>query len=163
MEANKIISLKIDTLTLSWAVHSLSGISSPANAAYSEAELVFQLKSSGAKALFTCSPLLPIAIQAADKVKIPRKNIYILTLPKEATNGLPSPPEFKTVNCLITDGSSLPPIEKLKWKKGQGARQTAFLCYSSGTSGLPVSISFALRSLGKSCLLICYDRDRKVS
>jgi len=119
----------------------LSGISSPANAAYSEAELVFQLKSSGSKALFTCLPLLPIAIEAAKKSGIPRRHIYILALPKEATGGLPAPSDVRTVDQLIEDGSNLPSLEKLKWEKGQGARQTAFLCYSSGTSGLPVCAS----------------------
>jgi acyl-CoA synthetase (AMP-forming)/AMP-acid ligase II len=45
---------------------------------------------------------------------------------------------FKTVGQLIEDGEKLPKLEALKWEKGQGARQTAYLCYSSGTSGLPV-------------------------
>ena len=42
-------------MTLAYSVHRLSGIASPANAAYSASELEFQLKSSGAKALFTVS------------------------------------------------------------------------------------------------------------
>jgi ribosome assembly protein SQT1 len=42
-------------MTLAYAIHRLDGIASPANAAYSAAELEFQLKSSGAKALFTVS------------------------------------------------------------------------------------------------------------
>lgn len=42
-------------MTLAYAVHRLSGIASPANAAYSASELEFQLKNSGAKALFTVS------------------------------------------------------------------------------------------------------------
>jgi acyl-CoA synthetase (AMP-forming)/AMP-acid ligase II len=46
---------------------------------------------------------------------------------------------FKTVGQLIDAGKKLPELEPLKWEKGQGARQTAYLCYSSGTSGLPVS------------------------
>lgn len=45
---------------------------------------------------------------------------------------------FKTVGQLIADGARLPKLEELKWTKGQGKRQTAYLCYSSGTSGLPV-------------------------
>jgi hypothetical protein len=40
-------------MTLAYATHRLSGVASPANAAYSAAELEFQLKNSGAKALFT--------------------------------------------------------------------------------------------------------------
>lgn len=49
------------------------------------------------------------------------------------------PNDIKTVDQLIEDVERLPQLEELKWEKGQGARQTAFLCYSSGTSGLPVS------------------------
>jgi ribosome assembly protein SQT1 len=40
-------------MTLAYAVHRLSGIASPANAAYAADELEFQLKNAGAKALFT--------------------------------------------------------------------------------------------------------------
>ncbi len=41
---------------------------------------------------------------------------------------------------LVSLGRTLPELERLQWSKGQGARRTAFLCYSSGTSGLPVSM-----------------------
>ena len=128
-------------MTLNWAVHSLSGISSPANAAYSEAEVVYQLKSSGAKALFTCLPLLHIAIAAAQKAGIPKDRVYLLSVPKQITGNAPVPKDLKTVDQLIKDGASQPQLEKLKWSEGQGAKQTAFLCYSSGTSGLPVNNS----------------------
>lgn len=128
---------QIDTIPLAWAVHSLSGIVSPANAAYSRAELEHQLKSSGSKALFTCLPLLPLAIEAAANSGISKNRIYLLPLPKEATGGLSSPPEFRTVDQLIQDGGKLPPLEKVQWRAGDGATKTAFLCYSSGTSGLP--------------------------
>lgn len=61
-------------------------------------------------------------------------------MPKEfsGTKKLP----FKTVSDLVADGEKQPQLEALKWEKGQGKRQTAYLCYSSGTSGLPVSIPF---------------------
>jgi acyl-CoA synthetase (AMP-forming)/AMP-acid ligase II len=42
-------------MTLAYATHRLSGVASPANAAYSAVELAFQLKNSGAKVLFTVS------------------------------------------------------------------------------------------------------------
>lgn len=63
----------------------------------------------------------------------------MLEVPKELTGGKALPKGLKTVNQLIEEGAHLPALEILKWNKGQGARQTAFLCYSSGTSGLPVS------------------------
>jgi ribosome assembly protein SQT1 len=99
---------------------------------------VHQLKSSGSKALFTCVPLLSLALEAAAESGIPRNRVYLLALPKEATGGVSAPSDIKTVDQLIEDGAKFPALEKLKWEKGQGARQTAFLCYSSGTSGLPV-------------------------
>lgn len=57
-------------------------------------------------------------------------------MPKEFSGNKSVP--FKTVGQLIEAGGKLPQLEKQKWEKGQGARQTAYLCYSSGTSGLPV-------------------------
>ena len=103
-----------------------------------------QLKSSGTKALFTCLPLLPAALEAAEQSEIPKNRIFLLSVPKELTGGHAYPREFKTVDQLIKDGEKLPQLDDLKWEKGQGARQTAFLCYSSGTSGLPVQISSGL-------------------
>ncbi|KAL9124089.1 MAG: hypothetical protein Q9217_006545 [Psora testacea] len=144
----------IDTLTLTWAVHSLSGISSPANAAYSEPELVHQLKSSGSKALFTCLPLLETAIAAAEKSGILRNRIYLLALPREITGSKPNPSDIKTVDQLIEEGANLPTLEKLRWSKGQGARQTAFLCYSSGTSGLPKGVMISHRNVISNTLQI---------
>ena len=143
-------------MTLAWATHRLNGIATPANAAYTAAEVEFQMKSSGAKALFTvcamdlqnlsqqelnsieqCIPLLETAVQAAKAAGIPSNRIYILEMPKEVTGDKSVP--FKTVGQLIAEGEKLPAIEPLKWEKGRGAKQTAYLCYSSGTSGLPVS------------------------
>jgi ribosome assembly protein SQT1 len=131
--------LQIDTLTLAWATHRLGGIQTPANAAYSVEEIVHQLKDSGAKCVFTCVPLLSTTLEAAEKAGIPKNRVYILEIPKEATGGVESPEEFKTVSQFIEEGSKLPRLEKLNWTQGEGARRTAFLCYSSGTSGLPVS------------------------
>lgn len=110
---------------------------SPANAGYTLTELEHQLKSSGSKALFTCIPLLPVALEAADRCRIPKNRIYLLSLPKEIPAAQVSG-DHKTVDQLIGEGQKLPKLKIADWQRGQGARQTAFLCYSSGTSGLPV-------------------------
>ncbi|KEZ41351.1 hypothetical protein SAPIO_CDS7464 [Scedosporium apiospermum] len=127
----------IDYVPLSHAVHRLSGIVTPASAAYSAQELEHQLKSSGSVALFTCMPLLETALKAADGAGIPRNRIFLLEVPGAKAAG------FVTVDELVREGQKLPEIEPLKWTKGQGARQPAYLCYSSGTSGLPKAVMIA--------------------
>jgi long-subunit acyl-CoA synthetase (AMP-forming) len=121
-------------MSLSWAIHRINGVSSPANAAYNADELRHQLTNSGSKVLFTVMPLLQTALEAAEKANIPKSRVYICEMP----NDPPIPKDLKTLGQLLQEGESLPPLEPIKWTKGQGARQTAFLCYSSGTSGLPV-------------------------
>ena len=123
---------------MSWAIHRLSGISSPANAAYSADELAYQLKASKATALFTCAPLLKTALGAAKIAGIPKERIYLIEVPEVLLGGQKVPAGFKTVNGLIERGKHAPTVPKLHFSKGQGARQIAFLCFSSGTSGLPV-------------------------
>ena len=121
-------------MTLNWAIHRVNGISSPANAAYSVQELRHQLVYSKCKALFTVMPLLPTALEAARLAGIPTHRIFLCDMPGHTTST-----QYKSLEQLINEGGQLADLEPLRWTKGQGARQTAFLCYSSGTSGLPVS------------------------
>lgn len=149
----------LDTLPLAWATHRLGGVQSPANAAYSAPELEYQLKNSGAKALFTCVPLLATAQEAAKKSGIPDNRIYILDLPKEFTGGKGAPSGMKTVDDLIREGKELDRLEKLDWREGDGAKKAAFLCYSSGTSGLPKGVMISHRNVIANTLQIgTYDK-----
>lgn len=126
---------QIDYIPFTHAVHRLSGIVTPASAAYSVQELQHQLVSSGANALFTCVPLLENALAAAKGAGIPEDRIFLLPVP-----GFEAKAPFKTINDLIAEGKDAPELKPVNWVKGQGARQVAYLCYSSGTSGLPVSV-----------------------
>lgn len=125
-------------MTISWAVHRLDGISSPANAAYSPSELAFQLQNSRSNCLFTCEALLPVALQAAKIVNLPRSRIFLCPVAgKESTTRRKA--EFSSLDELISEGAGLSILKEQTWTIGQSKRQVAFICYSSGTSGLPVS------------------------
>lgn len=131
----------IDYMTLAWAVHRLGGILSCVNAAYNASELEYQMKHSGAKAIFTCLPLLKTCKEGIKSSQIPDDKVFLLPLPPLVTQGI-SNPGHKDINDLIASGSKLPsvPASDEKWSKGEGARRTCFLCYSSGTSGMPKGV-----------------------
>jgi long-subunit acyl-CoA synthetase (AMP-forming) len=137
-KAHLITDLQIDSMTVAYSAHKLNGIISSANVAYTAPELEHQMRSSGVKAIFTCVPQLDITLLVAASLGIPTKHIYIMDLPLEITGG--KKVVHKSVDDLVKIGEKLRAVEPLKWKKGQGAKQVAFLCYSSGTSGLPVRI-----------------------
>lgn len=130
---------QIDYISAAHAVHRLNGIVTPASAAYNQQELEYQLKATNASVLFTCGgPLLETALKAAETVNLPRDRIFIVDT---ALTGYKPVQGFVTVAQLIDEGRGLPTLPKLQWLPDQGVRQVAFICFSSGTSGLPVSLS----------------------
>ncbi|KAK6952084.1 hypothetical protein Daesc_006613 [Daldinia eschscholtzii] len=155
---DKVVSVfslnSIDYMMSTFAVHRLSGIVTPANAMYSAAELEHQLKSAGVKALITCIPLLDVALKATRACGIPDDKIFIMRIPGEF-----EPVPFKSLDSLIDEGRSLTELEPLVWAKGQGARQVAYLCYSSGTSGLPKAVMVAHRNVIANMMQIRWHED----
>ncbi|KAK5626800.1 hypothetical protein RRF57_002515 [Xylaria bambusicola] len=146
--------VKIDFLMFTYAVHRLSGIVTPANAMYSAGELEHQLRSSGSKALFTCPSLLENALKAARASNIPDDRVFLLEVPGQNRDR-----RFKTIDDLIAEGRSIPELEPPKWTKGQGARQPAYLCYSSGTSGLPKAVMISHRNIIANIMQICWHEE----
>ncbi|EWG55719.1 hypothetical protein FVEG_13670 [Fusarium verticillioides 7600] len=143
----------IDYITLTHSIHRLNGIASLSSAALSASELEHQLRASRAKAILTCAPLLDTALKATEAVGISRENVFLLPVP-----GDPSRHGFKTIDDLIQDGEKLPPLPPLQWAKGQGARQTAYLLYSSGTSGLPKPVMLSHYNIISGIIQTCtYD------
>ncbi|KAK7425297.1 hypothetical protein QQZ08_008194 [Neonectria magnoliae] len=145
----------IDYIPFTHAVHRLSGIVTPASAAYSAPELEHQLRSSGANALFTCIPLLETGLAAAKAAGIPENRIFILSMPGFDDKTVPYP----TIDDLVNEGKALPELPPLNWAPGQGARQVAYLCYSSGTSGLPKAVMISHRNVISNIMMMkIYDQ-----
>ena len=130
----------VDYHTVSWAVHRVGGIATPANAGYNAEELAYQLKASGATVMFTSVANLKVALEAAKQVNIASNKIFLYEIAPQAAGGKETPPEFKTVDQLIQTGSKLPNAKPIQLSEGAGKTRTAFLCFSSGTSGLPKGV-----------------------
>ncbi|KAI6251851.1 putative NRPS-like protein biosynthetic cluster [Pyricularia oryzae] len=131
----------IDYLLPAYAAHRMNGIATPVNAAYTASELEHQLRSAGAGMVFTCTALLGVTLKAADAAGIRRERIFLLPTAGDAADGAATKKSpFPNVQELIAEGQGLDSLQKLKWIKGQGARQVAFITYSSGTSGLPKAV-----------------------
>ncbi|KAF2463973.1 amp dependent CoA ligase [Lindgomyces ingoldianus] len=150
-EWNKVVNIfslnHIDYMTLTWAIQRLNGICTPASASSTVEDLEFQLRDSQAKAIFTCEPLLPIALQAAAAVGIPENHVYLIDRSDQTRTSTNLSCSRKSVQDLVTEGGKEPCLDAMLWEPGQGARQLAFLCYSSGTSGRPKGVQITHQNM----------------
>ena len=115
----------IDVPTLFWGCHWAGGVVSPANPAYTADELESQLRDTGAKAMVVHTSLLDTAIAAAKRVGFPIAHMMVFGPPS-------SEAELQHVESMLGGGAP-----GAKRPKIDPVADTAFLVYSSGTTGRP--------------------------
>ncbi|AOW94922.1 AMP-dependent synthetase [Rhodococcus sp. WMMA185] len=107
------------------------GVATTINALYTAEDIAKQLTDSKAKFLFTISPLLPQAKEAAAKAGIPDANLIVL----DGAEGHPS------LEDLLAQAAPPPAVSF------DPATQLAVLPYSSGTTGRPKGVMLTHRNL----------------
>ncbi|KAL4871932.1 hypothetical protein BDV12DRAFT_163387 [Aspergillus spectabilis] len=127
----------IDTPVIMYGTLWAGGIVSPSNPAYTVDELAFQLKDSGAKAVVTQLPVLPIARAAAKQVGIPDDHIILI--------GDQRDPEARTKH--FTSVRNISGATRYRRSKINPEKDLSFLVYSSGTTGVPKGVMLSHRNI----------------
>ncbi|KAJ1971927.1 hypothetical protein H4R34_005580, partial [Dimargaris verticillata] len=111
--------------TLLLSVLLVGGIVTLVNPAYTAQEMAFQLTDSGAAFVVSDHEMLAQAQAAAATAGVPKTQIYTLQPSSQLKNGVPS------VFTLASDRD----YRRIRLGADEAQTTTAFLCYSSGTTG----------------------------
>ena len=134
----------IDIPSVIWGVHWAGGIVSPANPGYTAAELAFQLKDSGAKALATQKPFLKVAVEAAIQAGIPEDRIILIGDEKDMSM------RFKHFSSI----RNLAGTSRYRRTRAHANNDLAFLVYSSGTTGQPKGVMLTHENIISNILML---------
>lgn len=143
----------IDVPAVIWGTQWAGGIPSPVNPGYTAAELAFQLKDSGAKALVTQKQCLEEACEAAKIVGIPEDRIILLGDQRDEQM------RFKH----FTNIRNISGVATYRRTKLDPERDLAFLVYSSGTTGHPKGVMLSHRNIVANTLMLTVGEDGNIS
>ncbi|KAG6891499.1 hypothetical protein C0992_005638 [Termitomyces sp. T32_za158] len=137
--------------SLSWPVALFGSVAAGlrctlANSAYTSKELKFQYQDSGAKLVFVAEDLIPVVFEMFKLLGVSeleaQRRIVVLENGLEWAGGPPVSRSdavrgFMTLVDLFNAGGKLDHEERFE---GEQANETAYLCYSSGTTGSPKGV-----------------------
>ena len=134
----------IDSPSVIWGCQWAGGIISPANPGYTAAELAFQLKDSGAKALVTQKPFVAVAQEAAKQAGVPDDRIILLGDDRDKSR------RFKHFTSIRNVAGT----NRYRRTKVDPKKDLAFLVYSSGTTGHPKGVMLCHRNIVSNMLML---------
>ncbi|KAL4914709.1 hypothetical protein BDW62DRAFT_189892 [Aspergillus aurantiobrunneus] len=139
----------IDTPVVMYGALWAGGVVSPSNPAYTVEELAFQLRDSGAKAVVTQLPVLPIARAAAKQVGISDDRIILI--------GDQRDPEARVKH--FTSIRNISGATRYRRSKIKPEKDLSFLVYSSGTTGVPKGVMLSHRNIVANSLQLAAGED----
>jgi acyl-CoA synthetase (AMP-forming)/AMP-acid ligase II len=132
----------VDYLTYCWATHRLRGTCLLLHASTSPAENAKHMKHSHCNILILSPALIESGRAVAAAVGEADMRVYLTEpMPTSAqTNGHGNGDgSLKTIDELLNLGKALGPLPALNWSSGEAQSSIAYLCATSGTSGVQVT------------------------
>ncbi|KAJ2958567.1 hypothetical protein NQZ79_g5881 [Umbelopsis isabellina] len=134
---------KVDYPVIVHGTVAAGGVVSPANAAYTAEELAYQLQQARAKYIVTSEENLKIALDAAQQVGLPKKNMFLFG--QKTIDGV-----LPYTQAILADEEC--PAEEYDFE--QAKTTTSYLCFSSGTTGRSKGVMSSHTNISTNCLQI---------